>query len=81
MPADPPRVADLLLARAADPAPALRFEDSEWSWREHVTESAVRAAWLREQLTAELGPLHVGVLLDNVPDFSFLLGAAGLRMR
>jgi fatty-acyl-CoA synthase len=71
-----PTVADLLLARQGDDAVGLLFEDQRWTWAEHVQESLDRAAWLTAQ--RQEGPWHVGVLLDNVPDFSFLLGAAAL---
>jgi fatty-acyl-CoA synthase len=75
----PPRtVRDLLRDRAADDATALRFEDESWSWREHVQASLDRAAWLLELRRAlpAGAPFHLGVLLDNVPEYSFLLGAA-----
>jgi fatty-acyl-CoA synthase len=71
-------VRDLLRDRAADAHVALRFEDESWTWREHVALSLERAAWLlalRAALPAG-APLHLGVLLDNVPEYSFLLGAA-----
>jgi fatty-acyl-CoA synthase len=71
-----PTVADLLLARQGDGADGLVSEDQRWTWGEHVQESLDRAAWLTAQ--RQDGPWHVGVLLDNVPDFSFLLGAAAL---
>ncbi|WP_068270141.1 long-chain-fatty-acid--CoA ligase [Aldersonia kunmingensis] len=48
-----------------------------WSWAEHVQLSADRAALLDALLDGD-GPRHFGVLLDNVPEFSFLLGAAAL---
>jgi fatty-acyl-CoA synthase len=69
---------DLLRERAADDAPALRFEDEAWSWRAHVENSLERAAWLLAAGRSRPpgAPLHVGVLLDNVPEYSFLLGAA-----
>lgn len=75
----PPRtVRDLLRDRARDDAPALRFEDESWSWREHVQASLDRAAWLLElrRTLAPGTPFHLGVLLDNVPEYSLLLGAA-----
>ena len=71
-----PTVTELLLARADDANPGLVFEDRQWSWAEHVRESADRAALLRS--LRRPGPFHVGVLLDNVPEFSFLLGGAAL---
>jgi fatty-acyl-CoA synthase len=75
-----PTVRDQLLARAQGTgaaAPGLLFEDSSWTWSEVVDASCVRAAVLAEVLGPSAPP-HVGVLLDNVPEFSFLLGAAGL---
>jgi fatty-acyl-CoA synthase len=70
---DLPTIRALLRARADDDHPALRFEDATWSWRDHVQASLDRAALL---LALRREPFHVGVLLDNVPEFSFLLGAA-----
>jgi fatty-acyl-CoA synthase len=69
-------IADYLLPLAEDDRVALQFEDERWTWREHVGTCAARAAWLRS--VRREGPFHVGVLLDNVPEFSFLLGAAAL---
>ena len=66
-------VTDLLLARAGGPQAGLRFEDRRWSWREHVSECARYAAALRARRAPGL-PFHVGLLADNVPEFSFLLG-------
>ena len=73
VPAAPPTVTEMLLAQAGSPQPGLRFEDRSWSWREHVGECARYAAALRARRAAGL-PFHVGVLADNVPEFSFLLG-------
>lgn len=72
-------VAALLAARAADGRPALAAAGGErvWSWRELVGECAVRAAWMAGQRRAGR-PVHVGVLLDNVPELIFLLGGAAL---
>jgi fatty-acyl-CoA synthase len=70
-------VRSLLLARAEEEGPALRFEERTWSWRDHVAESARWARWLDARLDTDR-PRHVGVLLENVPEFAFLLGAAGL---
>lgn len=64
---------ELLLAQAESPRPGLRFEDRQWSWQEHVGECARYAAALRARRTPGR-PFHVGVLADNVPEFSFLLG-------
>ncbi len=70
-------VAGLLLARADDMNAALRFENDEWSWRDAVGLSAARAEWLNER-RPENAPFHIGVLLDNVPEYLFWLGAAAL---
>ncbi|MBP2326429.1 fatty-acyl-CoA synthase [Kibdelosporangium banguiense] len=69
-----PTVTDLLLARAEDDHRGLCFEDETYSWAEHVRASACHAAALRAALRWDVPP-HVGVLADNVPAFSFLLGA------
>jgi len=69
-------VAGLLERRSDDDAPALRFEDETWTWREVVAESRARARML-----AECGgdrPAHVGVLLDNTAEYVFLLAGAAL---
>src|SRR5262245_15447449 len=65
-----------VVARADDDHVALRFEDRAWSYREWTASCAQRAAFLLA--TRREGPLHVGVLLENVPEFSFWLGAAAL---
>ena len=70
-------VRDLLLARADDDRPGLRFEDRSWSWREHVADCASLAAGLTALLDPDRPP-HVGALLDNTPEMATLLGAAGL---
>jgi len=64
-----PTVTDLLLARADDPGTGLVFEDQAWTWAEHVQECADRAALL--QSLRRPGPFHIGVLMDNTPEFSF----------
>ena len=66
-------VTGLLLAQASSPQPGLRFENRRWSWQEHVSECARYAAALRARRHPGQ-PFHVGVLADNVPEFSFLLG-------
>jgi len=70
-------VRDLVSARAQDPAPGLRVEDRAWSWSEVVAESRRRAR-LAAALTAGGGPPHIGVLLDNVPEYVFWLAGAAL---
>ncbi|WP_406281823.1 long-chain-fatty-acid--CoA ligase [Embleya sp. NBC_00896] len=68
---------ELLRRRAEDTSVGLRHEDRAWSWAEVVAESARRAAFLRS-LRVEGKPWHIGVMLENVPEFPLLLGAAAL---
>jgi fatty-acyl-CoA synthase len=67
----------LLLARADDDRPALLFGDQRWSYRELVAEGWRRAARFAELRDPERPP-HIGVLLDNVPDYLFWLVAGAL---
>jgi fatty-acyl-CoA synthase len=69
-------IADLVRARADDARVGLRFEDDSWTWREVVQEAATRAAYFRDH--APEAPFHVGVLLDNIPEFWFTLCGAAL---
>lgn len=72
----PTDIAGMLLDRLGDQHLGLRTRRQDWTWDEVVHESAARAA-----LAAELrrdGPFHIGVLLDNIPDFVFWLGAGAL---
>jgi len=69
-------VAELLLARAEDEGPGLIFEERSWRWREVVAESARCAA--RATTLRRAGPFHIGVLLENVPEYLFWLGGAAL---
>ncbi|MBP6381326.1 MAG: AMP-binding protein [Pseudomonadales bacterium] len=69
-------VADIFLARRADPDPALYFEDRHWSGAAVFGECAARAAWLLAGRPA--GAFHVGVLLDNTPEHLFWIGACAL---
>ncbi|CAN5820778.1 AMP-binding protein [soil metagenome] len=66
----------MLLDRCGDNHPGLRTRDRDWTWDQVVRESAARGA-LAVELRGD-GPFHLGVLLDNVPDFVFWLGAAAL---
>jgi fatty-acyl-CoA synthase len=70
-------IAELVRARAADDRAGLRFEDLTWTYAELVAACSQRADWLLAHRPAE-GPFHLGVLLDNVPEFWMLLGAAAL---
>jgi fatty-acyl-CoA synthase len=67
-----PTYAELLLSRAEDDKVGLVFEDQTWTWRQVVQEAADRTALI------EPGT-HVGLLLDNLPDYLFWLGACALK--
>jgi fatty-acyl-CoA synthase len=71
-----PTIKDRLVARIDDPRPALVFEDRRWTYAEYVRACAQRASHLLENRLE--GPLHVGVLLENVPEYPMWLGAAAL---
>ncbi|WP_067706709.1 AMP-binding protein [Nocardia yamanashiensis] len=69
-------IATMLLDRCGDDRPGLRTRERDWTWDEVVRESAARAALARK--LRRHGPFHIGVLLENVPDFVFWLGGAAL---
>ncbi|KAB2341542.1 AMP-binding protein [Actinomadura rudentiformis] len=70
--------AEIVLSRAGDRARGLVFEEQEWSWAQVVEESSARAAFLKAVDLPEGRRPHVGLLLENVPDYVFWTGAAGL---
>jgi fatty-acyl-CoA synthase len=67
---------ELIAGRLDDQRPCLVFEDQSWTWAEYAQECVDRANLLLQRRVE--GPFHIGVLLDNVPDFVMLLGAAAL---
>jgi len=78
-----PNAAALLRRNGTDEATAGRaailFEDRRWTHAEFLSES-VRWAnlFLAQGPSTPDGVLHVGVLLDNVPEYLFALGGAAL---
>lgn len=70
--------AEILRARTGDQHVGLRFESRSWTWDEVVRESAVRAAVCASWPQPASRQLHVGLLLENVPDFPFWIGGAAL---
>ena len=70
-------VAEIFRQHASSDGDALLFGDQTWSYRELVAEAGRRCALLQDRLEPGLPP-HVGVLLDNVPDYLFWLTAAAL---
>lgn len=68
-------VAALVRARAGDDAPGLRFGEHSWTWDEVVRESTARASLALE--VREPGrPFHIGVLMENTPEYLFWIGGA-----
>ncbi|MGB3707883.1 AMP-binding protein [Gordonia sp. (in: high G+C Gram-positive bacteria)] len=53
------------------------FDGDFVSWRDHLVASRRRAAALSARLASQRPP-HIGILLPNVPEFSYLFGAAAL---
>jgi fatty-acyl-CoA synthase len=78
-PEPPDTVAKLVRSRAGDPNLGLQFEGQRWTWAEVETEMEVWGAFLQDLVRAQ--PLHVGVLLDNVPEYLFMIGGAALSGR
>src|SRR4051812_29697283 len=78
-----PNAAALLRRNGTDPAvasrPAIRFDDRVYTHGEFLAES-VRWAnlFLTHPPSTPDGVRHVGVLLDNVPEYLFALGGAAL---
>lgn len=71
----PSTAAQLVASRADDHGVGVWFEGRTWRWADAVDEAAARADWLLAHRVE--GPFHVGVLLDNTPEYLFqLMGAA-----
>jgi fatty-acyl-CoA synthase len=68
---------ELLLARSESDDVALLIGSCRWTYRQLVEEAGRRAA-LFENLRDKGRPPHVGILLDNVPDYIFWLTAGAL---
>jgi fatty-acyl-CoA synthase len=76
-----PNAAALLRRNAADPGvrdrPALKFGNRMWTHAEYVAESCRWANLFLAHAPVDR-PLHVGVLLDNTPEYLFAFGGAAL---
>src|SRR4051794_17814894 len=75
-----PNAAALLRRNALDHSiagqPAVRFEDKLWTHGEYVANSR---RWANLFLSRKPdGPFHIGVLLDNTPEYLFAFGGAAL---
>ncbi|GAA2860834.1 AMP-binding protein [Streptosporangium fragile] len=69
--------AELIRARAGDDHVGLRFEDETYTWARLVREAELRAA-LALDLREPGQPFHIGVLLENVPEYVLWIFAAAL---
>ncbi|MGW6692607.1 long-chain-fatty-acid--CoA ligase [Rhodococcus sp. NPDC054953] len=72
-----PTVTDLLLALRDDNDHGILFEDTRIPWSEHIG-ACIDVAAALASLLDPAAPPHVGVLLDNVPEFALLLGATAV---
>ena len=72
--------ADHVRARAHDDSVAVRFDDGVLTYHEWCAGVAERAAWWRGVMASRPGgtPPHIGILLDNTPEFTMWLGAAAV---
>ncbi|EPJ40183.1 putative Long-chain-fatty-acid--CoA ligase FadD17 [Streptomyces afghaniensis 772] len=70
-------VAELMADRWGDHRPGLWCEDEVLTHHEVAAGAAARAALLADLLPPDAEP-HIGVLLDNTPEFPLWLGAAAL---
>ncbi|MGH7857150.1 MAG: AMP-binding protein, partial [Candidatus Binatia bacterium] len=74
-------VADVIRRNGTDPGIARRafllLDDRRWTHAEYYAES-IRWAHLFLALRDPDRPFHVGVLMDNVPEYLFAFGGAAL---
>jgi fatty-acyl-CoA synthase len=72
-------LADIVRSRAGDGKLGLLFEGESWTWEAVIGEATTRAALLESLVPKPVDrQVHVGVLLDNVPDFVFWLAGCAL---
>ncbi|MCV7411841.1 acyl-CoA synthetase [Mycobacterium florentinum] len=67
----------LLRERLDQDAPALKFGERVWTWREHLADAGANAAALIGTADPDR-PLHVGALLGNTPEMLTAMAAAAL---
>jgi fatty-acyl-CoA synthase len=70
-------IQQLLRTRVGDPAPAVKYGDRVWSWREHLADASAEAAALIGIADSQR-PLHVGALLGNTPEMLTAMAAGAL---
>jgi len=69
--------AELFWSHQKSESKGLHFEDGEVTYRQWLDEARRRAA-LFDELRDPDKPPHIGVLLDNTPDYLYWLGAAAI---
>ncbi|CAN5881396.1 fatty-acid--CoA ligase FadD1 [soil metagenome] len=70
-------IQQLLRLRLTDTSPAVKYNDRQWTWSEHLAEASAQAAALL-RIADRDRPVHVGALLGNTPDMLTAIAAAGL---
>ncbi|NUS58390.1 MAG: AMP-binding protein [Streptomycetaceae bacterium] len=70
-------ITELVHKQVGDHRVGLMFEDRTWTHHEVARAAAARAALIADRLPAGAAP-HVGVLLDNVPEFPMWLEGIAL---
>jgi fatty-acyl-CoA synthase len=69
----------IVRSRADDGGIGLLFEESAWTWAQIVAAGADRAALADDLVPAPEGRRrHIGILLDNVPDYVFWIAGAAM---
>lgn len=69
-------VADLVRSRRGDSNIALYNDDQTWTHQQMIELYCQRAAFVLDK--RQDGPFHVGVLLENVPEYPMWLGACAI---
>ena len=70
-------IQQLLRGRVGNLGPAVRHEDREWTWQQHLAEASTQASALLTMADHDR-PMHIGALLDNGPQMLTAMAAAGL---
>ncbi len=67
----------LLRKRLSDQSIAVKYRESQWTWRQYLAGATARAAALLAVADPER-PMHIGALLGNTPEMVSQMAAAGL---
>lgn len=70
-------VTELLIERSDDDSVAVRYNDRQWTWREHIDDARHTAAAVLARAD-DTRPMHIGVLLGNTPTMLTALAAGAL---